>query len=302
MWLHNLDELQMLLAVSEARSFTEAAQRLSLSTSAVSAGVRRLEAELGVRLLTRSTRSVRPTAEGEVLLEHGRRALEILEDGRDQTRMLGGALAGRLSVTTSTVLGTYFLADWLSGFVGRHPAVQLQLSVGDRHVELVRAGVDVALRNGPLEDSDLTARQLADVAWVACASPAYLARHGQPKQPQELAQHRCITHLVRARLFDHWVFRPRGGGEPVEVTASGPMSTDSAAIAVQWALAGHGILYQSSLALRPLLAQGALVPLFDAYQGRSVPLYAVYPARRLVPMRVRRMIDELSQAIASAAT
>ncbi len=301
MWLHNLNELQMLLAVHEAGSFTEAARKLDLSTSALSAGVRRLETELGVRLLRRSTRSLRTTTEGDVLLEHARRALDLLAQGRDQSRMLGGALAGRLSVATTTMLGTYFLADWLAGFASRHPAVQLQLGVGDGIVDLVRAQVDVCVRNGPLEDSDLSARPLADVAWIACASPAYLTRRGVPHEPAELAQHDCITHLVRSRFFDRWAFHPKSGGDAVEVNVGGPLSTDNAAIAVHWALSGQGVIYQSSLALRGLIDDKALVPLFGAYRGRSVPLYAVYPARRLVPLRVQRMVDELSEAITSAA-
>ncbi len=297
MWINNLDELQMLLAVYEAGSFTAAAHKLGLSTSAVSTGVRRLESELGVRLLERSTRRLRPTPEGEVLIEHGRRALDVLAEGRDLSRALGGSLTGKLSVATSTVLGTYFFADWLAAFVHRHPGLQLQMSVDDDRVELVRAGVDVALRNGPLEDSDLSARHLTDLTWVACASPDYLARHGTPKTPGELEQHACITHRIRARYFDHWVFQPKAGGDPVEVMASGPLSTDNVAIAVQWALAGSGILYQSSLALRAMIGQGTLVPLFEDYRGHSVPLYAVFPARRLAPLRVRRMIDEITQAI-----
>ncbi|MFY7916227.1 MAG: LysR substrate-binding domain-containing protein [Rubrivivax sp.] len=299
MWLHNLDELQMLLAVVEAGSFTEAGRRLNVSTSAVSAGVRRLESELGVNLLSRTTRSLRPTAEGEVLLEHGRRAMDILEAGRDRTRKMSGALLGTLSVTSSTVLGTYFLADWLAGFAGRHPDLQLRFSVGDSRVDLVSAGMDVALRDGPLEDSELSARQLVEVPWVACASPAYLSRCGAPEDPSQLARHSCITHFVRKRLFNRWAFRPTDGGEPFEVVVGGSFTTDNAAVSVQWALDGQGILFQSSLALRRLLNSGALVPILEGFQGRTVPLCAVMPRRVRVPWRVRTMLSELSESIES---
>ncbi|WP_332775757.1 LysR family transcriptional regulator [Polaromonas sp.] len=294
----NLYDLRVLLATAETGGLTSAGKRCGLSTAAVSAALKRLEQSLGVRLFERTTRSVRPTAEGEVMIDHARRALELVAEG--QSRVLAGSLGlvGTIRITVAAVLARELIAHWLGEFAALHPAITVDLQVSDAHLDLVREGIDLALRNGPLADSSHTARLLATARRVACASPAYLARQGVPCHPAELTQHECFVYDVRGRRLDVWQFEAREGGTPLPVRVAGRLACNDASIALQWALEGRGIIYQSELALVDSLASGGLVPLFPDHRGEASPLYAVLPSKRYVPARVQAVMDQLSALFA----
>jgi DNA-binding transcriptional LysR family regulator len=294
----NLADLRVLLATAETGSLTAAGRRCGLSTAAVSAAMKRLEKTLGARLFERTTRSVRPTPEGDVMIEHARRALELVAEGHARVRAGCGDLSGTIRITASTAMSHQVLAPWLARFAERHPGVAIDLQVSDAHLDFVRDGVDIALRNGPLPDSNLVARLLAPAHRVACASPAYLAAHGTPSHPAELQRHECITYHVRGRLLNAWSFVPHDGGPaaaPCEVRVRGRLACDTAAIAQLWARQGGGIVYQSALDLGDALRNGELVRLFPGWLGAPVPLYAVLPSQRYVPARVRVLIEALAE-------
>jgi DNA-binding transcriptional LysR family regulator len=176
----NLDDLRVLLATAETGSLTGAGRRCGLSTAAVSAAVKRLEAALGVRLFERTTRSVRPTAEGEVMIDHARRALELVSEGQAKVRAGSAGLSGTIRITAAAVFAHEMLAAWLAEFAAQHPQLEVDLLVSDAVLDLVRDGIDLALRNGPLADSSHSARLLAPARRVVCASPEYVARRGAP--------------------------------------------------------------------------------------------------------------------------
>jgi DNA-binding transcriptional LysR family regulator len=297
----NLDDLRVLLATAEAGSLTAAGKRCGLSTAAVSAAMKRLEHTLGARLFERTTRSVRPTPEGEVMIDHARRALELVAEGHARVRAGTRGLSGTIRITAATAMSHIVLARWLADFAEANPGLSIDLQVSDSQLDLVRDGVDVALRNGPLPDSTLIARLLAPAHRLACASPQYLARHGTPQHPAELAEHDCITYQVRGRRLTLWRFEPFDPtvGEGCEVHVRGRLASDNAAIAHQWALQGRGIVYQPELDLGDALARGDLVRLFPGYVGQPSPLYAVLPSSRFVPMRVKVLVDELSRFFAA---
>jgi len=290
----NLDDLRVLLATGETGGLTSAGKRCGLSTAAVSAAIKRLEQSLGVRLFERTTRSVRPTAEGDVMIDHARRALELIAEG--QSRVCAGSLGlvGNIRITVAAALAREMLANWLAEFAARHPAITVDLQVSDAHLDLVREGIDIALRNGPLADSSHTARLLATARRVACASPAYLAREGAPREPGELTQHECCVYAARGRRLDVWQFESTAGGTPVEVRVAGRLACNDASIAQQWAVQGRGIIYQSELALVDALHGGQLVPLFPDYRGEAASLFALLPSKRYVPARVQAVMDDLS--------
>jgi DNA-binding transcriptional LysR family regulator len=292
----NLADLRVLLATAETGSLTGAGRRCGLTTAAVSAAMKRLERTLGARLFERTTRSVRPTAEGEVMIEHARRALELVAEGQARVRAVSGDLTGTIRITAATAMAQLVLAPWLAQFAAAHPGLLVDLQVSDAHLDLVRDGLDVALRYGPLPDSTLVARRIASAHRIACASPAYLERHGRPRTPEDLAQHDCITYHVRGRLLDVWRFEPRSGSaaSPCAVRVRGRLACDTAVIAHQWARAGCGVLYLSELDLADTLASGELLPLFPDHVGAEAPLYAVLPSQRYVPTRVKVLIDELA--------
>jgi len=290
----NLDDLRVLLATAETGSLTAAGRRCGLSTAAVSAAMKRLEATLGARLFERTTRSVRPTPEGDVMIDHARRALEIVAEGQALVSAGCGELAGTIRISAATAMSHVVLAPWLAEFAAQHPGLEIDLQVSDSLIDLVRDGIDVALRNGPLPDSTMVARLLAGAHRVACASPDYLARHGTPQHPSELAQHECITYQVRGRRLSVWRFTPREGGEACEVRVRGRLASDTAAVAHLWARQGRGVVYQSELDLGDSIARGELVPLFADHVGAEAPLYAVLPSKRFVPQRVKVLVDELA--------
>lgn len=296
MGFDNLDDLRVLLATAETRGLTSAGKRCGLSTAAVSAAIKRMETALGVRLFERTTRSVRPTAEGEVMIDHARRALELVSEGQALVQAGTAGLAGTIRVTVATVLAHELIAHWLAEFAAAHPAIAVDLQVSDAHLDLVREGIDLALRTGPLPDSSHSARLLAKAHRVACASPAYLARHGTPGDPAELARHQCFVYHVRGRRLDLWHFEK--DGQPQRVRVDGRLTSNDASIAQQWALEGRGILYQSELALIDALASGRLVRLFPDHRGEAAPLYAVLPSARYVPARVQVVMDQLAALFA----
>jgi DNA-binding transcriptional LysR family regulator len=293
MEIDNLDDLRVLLATAETGGLTSAGRRCGLSTAAVSAAIKRLEQSLGVRLFERTTRVVRPTAEGEVMIDHARRALELVSEGQSRVRAGSKGLAGPIRVTVAAVMAREIMAEWLADFAARHPHVTVELQVSDAQVDLVREGIDLALRHGPLADSTHTARLLAPARRVVCASPDYLARAGTPAHPADLARHECLVYHARGRRLDQWVFEA-AGQESLRVAVAGRLTTNDAAIAQQWAMQGRGVLYQSELALLAPLASGSLVRLFPSWEGESAPLYAVLPSKRYVPARVSALVEYLA--------
>ncbi|MBA3592959.1 MAG: LysR family transcriptional regulator [Pseudomonadota bacterium] len=292
MEFHNLDDLRVLLAIAETGGLTAAGKRCGLSTAAVSAALKRLEKSIGVLLFERTTRSVRPTTEGEVMIDHARRALELVSEGQALVRVGTHGLTGTIRITVAAALAREMLAWWLAEFAKSNPGISIDLQVSDAQLDLVREGIDMALRNGPLADSSHTARLLAPAQRVACASPAYLAERGTPVSPCELAQHECLVYHVRGHRLDTWHFK--ADGAPMDVRVRGRLSCNDASIAQQWAVEGRGIVYQAELGLTAALACGALVRLFPGYQGEPAPLYVVLPSRRYVPARVTEVIDRLA--------
>jgi DNA-binding transcriptional LysR family regulator len=204
----NLDDLRVLLATADTGSLTAAGRRCGLSTAAVSAAMKRLEATLGARLFDRTTRSVRPTAEGEVMIDHARRALDLVAEGQAKVRGEQAELVGTINVTASSAMSERLLAGWLGEFAAAHPGLEIDLQVSDSWLDLVKDGVDVALRNGPLPDSSLAARLLAPAHRQAFASPAFLERHGEPQHPADCAGASWAAGAsARATVPSHWTCR-----------------------------------------------------------------------------------------------
>jgi DNA-binding transcriptional LysR family regulator len=291
----NLDDLRVLLATAESGSLTSAGKRCGLSTAAVSSAIKRLETALGVRLFERTTRSVRPTAEGEVMIDHARRALHLVSEGQALVRAGSAGLVGTIHVTVAAALARETVARWLAEFGDMHPGITIDLLVSDAQLDLVRDGIDLALRHGPLADSSHSARLLVPARRVACASPVYLKRHGAPQKPEDLSHHECLVHDVRGRRQDQWQFEDLhdSSAAPLRIPVGGRLTCNDASIAQQWALQGRGILYQSEMALTEPLTSGALVRLFPGYAGEASPLYAVVPSKQFVPARVKALIEQL---------
>jgi DNA-binding transcriptional LysR family regulator len=291
-----MDEMAAFLRVLDRGGFAPAARDLGLTPSALSKLVGRLEGRLGVRLLTRTTRRIAPTPEGETYAVRARDILSLIEAAEAEVTAGRARPRGHLRVNTSTAFARHRLVPILPEFLARHPEITLDLGVTDRRVDLVGEQVDVLLRTGALEDSTLVARRIADAKRLICAAPSYLAARGAPARPEDLARHDCLVLHGLSRLTA-WPFRAAGDGLRT-MSVQGRVTTDSAEALRDMALAGIGIIRVSEFLVARDIAEGRLVPLLEAeHVSEEVPIWAVMaPGRQRVP-RVRAFVDYVAERI-----
>ncbi|ROO39505.1 DNA-binding transcriptional regulator, LysR family [Pseudomonas sp. NFACC09-4] len=265
------DDLQLFVRAADLGSLSAAARVMDLSAAVASAALKRIEQHLGARLLARSTRSLRLTAEGESFLEYARAALSSLDEGRRLLTSGQDRVSGVLQLSAPSDLGRNLLLPWLDEFQGEHPGLTVRLLLGDRIADLFKQPVDIALRYGEPEDSSLVALAVAaDNRRVLCAAPDYLARHGEPRQLEQLAQHNCLLYMLGTRVHDRWCFHD--GKREVSLTVSGDRFSDDADVVRRWAVAGAGIAYKSWLDVSTDVLAGRLKILLPHLQCERAPL------------------------------
>lgn len=284
--------MQTFSAVVDAGSFIKAAETLGLSKAAVSRYVGELEARLGVRLLHRTTRRLSLTEEGEVFYARCRELLSGVEEAEAELSTRSGAARGLLRVNAPVTFGIIHLAPLWSAFRARYPQVRLDVTLSDRVVDLIEEGYDVAIRIAALPASTLISKRLAGTRMALCASPAYLAAHGTPQQPADLAQHTVIAYSYWS-TGDEWQFDGPDGRVSVHVNPY--MHTNSGDTCRAMALAHQGIVLQPTFLVGEDLAAGTLVELMPAFRSVTLDIYAVYPTRKYVAPKVRALIEFLAQ-------
>jgi len=289
--MHRFVELECLVAVVEAGSFTAAADRLGIGKSVVSRRVAALEERLGVQLLARTTRRLSLTDSGRSFYEHCARILADLEEAESAVAQLHGDLRGRLRVALPLSFGLRHMADPIAEFGRRHPKISFDLDLNDRRVDLVEEGMDLAVRIGRLPDSTLIARKLFDARTVVCASPGYLEAHGVPETPEDLRDHVC---LVYSNLSDpyRWVYTGADGTRH-SVDIRHRMTISSGDFLCEAASRDLGIVLQPTFIAHERVRSGRLVPILTDYRWPVTPAYAVYPPTRHLSYRVREFIDFL---------
>jgi DNA-binding transcriptional LysR family regulator len=288
-----LTEMSVFSRVVAAGSLSSAARELGLSPAMVSRRLSALEARLGVRLLNRTTRTLRLTDEGANYYDTCSRLLSEIDEA--EAAVSAGRIEprGALKVALPASFGNRHIAPLVPRFAERYPNVQLALSLSDRTVNIIEEGFDLAVRIAHLEDSSLAARRLAPNRRVVCASPAYLRRHGTPRAPQDLAGHNCITSTDFSMNWDY----TDPGGVAGSVRVTGRYACDNWEVLREWALAGLGVALKSTWDVRQHLEDGSLVPLFPGYTfGSDVAIYAVYPHRRHLPAKTRVFIEFLAES------
>ena len=289
--IDHASEMAAFVRVVDFKGFSAAAPGLGLTPSAVSKLVTRLEARLGVRLLQRTTRALRLTEEGEVFYAAAQRIVGEIETLEDQITGHSGTPQGLLRVTTSLAFSTHQLAPVLSEFLARHPLVQLDLLPTDRVIDMVEEGIDIAVRIGRLADTSFMARKIGEDKRLICAAPSYLARHGTPRRPEELARHNCIVSRERAYL-NRWPFKIDGQVSEIEV--GGRVAINEGEMQMQLALQGIGIARLTRLTLARAIRDGALVPLLGDFSADApVGIHAVYPHRRHLAAKVPAFVNFL---------
>jgi DNA-binding transcriptional LysR family regulator len=282
-------EMAAFVRVVDSKGFSAAAPALGLTPSAVSKLVTRLETRLGVRLLQRTTRALHLTQEGEAFYASARRIVGEIEALENQITGQRGTPQGLLRVTTSVAFSAHQLAPVLPEFLDRYPLVRLELLPTDRVVDMVEDGIDVAIRIGRLADTSFMARKIGEDVRLICAAPSYIARHGMPQRPQDLARHTCVVSRERPDL-NRWTFRI--DGELREIEVSGRVSVTEGEMQMQLALQGVGIVRLTRLTLARAIREGALVPLLREFSAdEPVPIHAVYPHRRHLAPKVPAFVD-----------
>lgn len=294
-------DLEVFVRTADTGSLSAAARGLGLTPAAASIALKRLETRLGIRLLARSTRSMRLTEEGKRYLDSVREALAALADGEQALRQHSQGLTGLLQLAAPSDFGRNVVLGWLDAFKVEHPNIRLQLLLNDSNADLFRDTVDIALRFGVPRDSSLVALPVVpDHQRIACASPEYLARHGTPTTPTQLAQHSTLRYMRQGRANSTWFFRQ--GSELQEVDVTGDYLSDDGEIVRRWALAGHGIAYKANLDVARDLKAGRLVHLLPDWQGEPTPFNLMCPHRLQVSERVKvlhRFLHVRCQALLS---
>ena len=289
----SLQEMSVFARVVAAGSLSAAARELGLSPALISRRLAALEARLGVRLINRTTRSLHLTDDGASYYEACTRVLSDIEEADAAVAAGRVEPRGVLRVALPASFGHQHIAPLIPRFAERYPKIQLALSLSDRNVSLIEEGFDLAVRIAHLEDSSLTARKLAPNRRVVCASPAYLARHGTPRTPDELLRHNCLTTSEFAMNWEYKGPDSKAGS----VRVSGRYSCDNWEVLREWALAGLGIALKSTWDVHRFLADGSLVQVCPGYTFHSdVAIYAVYPSRRLLPAKTRVFIEFLAES------
>ncbi len=279
-------DLEVFVRTADTGSLSAAARGLGLTPAAASIALKRLETRLGIRLLARSTRSMRLTEEGKRYLDSVREALAALAEGEQALKQHSQGLTGLLQLAAPSDFGRNVVLGWLDEFKAEHPNIRLQLLLNDSNADLFRDTVDIALRFGVPRDSSLVALPVVPGHQrIACASPEYLARHGTPTTPAQLAQHNTLRYMRQGRANSTWFFRQ--SSELQEVNVTGDYLSDDGEIVRRWALAGHGIAYKANLDIARDLKAGRLVHLLPDWQGEPTPFNLMCPHRLQVSERVK---------------
>jgi LysR family transcriptional regulator for bpeEF and oprC len=288
--MQDLRSLAIFVKVAERKSFVRAAADLGITQSGVSNAISRLEDQLGVRLLARTTRRVGLTEDGAAFFERCRQVLADLEEAELVLKETRLKPTGRLRVDVPVAFGRLKVVPLLGHFQTQYPEINLALSFTDRYVDLVEEAIDVCVRFGQLQDSSLMARRLTHTQFRVFGAPEYFAKHGRPRTPEDLAAHNCLRFTVRdTRLARDWRFSREGVA--TSVTPKGNMSFTDGAALCDAARAGCGLGQMHSYYVDNALVAAKLEPVLEKFKPPIDPIWLVYPQTRHLSPKVRAFID-----------
>lgn len=290
--------MEVFVEVVDAGGFRRAAEKMSLPKVTVSTLIKTLEAALSVKLLHRTTRHVSVTAEGAAYYEHCVKILSQVREAEESLSSTRLSPSGRLRVDAPTGLASEVLVPVLSDFFARYPGIRLELGCSDRWVDLIGEGVDCAVRGGEITDLNLIARRVGAMRYVTCASPDYLARHGCPAHPDDLANHHCLDYFSArtGRTYD-WEFCRRG--ERVRVTPNGHFGLNDSYAYAAAGMSGLGIVQMANFLMEPMIRDGRMVSVLEEWSNEPMPVHVVYPQNRHVSTKVRVFVDWVGEVFAN---
>ncbi|HHF3077351.1 TPA: LysR substrate-binding domain-containing protein [Vibrio diabolicus] len=289
--MRNTDDYIIFYHLIEQGSFSAAARHMSLTKSVVSKRIAKLEQELGVQLLYRTTRTLTLTEAGRAFCTHAKAVYQAVATAEESIVGLGKNLSGNIKVSVPTISGELILPQVINEFNQKYPDINIDMDLDNRFVDIVNERFDLAIRTGVLPDSSLIARKLVDANWIVCASPQYLAKHGIPKQPQVLDKHNCLVYSYQETGACEWAFKD--GDEVYQITVDGNLCTNNSSVLRNVALLGQGIIYVPRVLVYEDLKQGRLIQLFKDETAKCLGIYAVYPYTRQQPEKIKIFIDHL---------
>lgn len=290
--------MRIFAKVAEAGSLSGAARALDISNPSVTRHIADLEAYVNARLFNRSTRRLSLTETGIAYLERCRQILADIEESTLLASMSAADPVGTLKIAAPVSFSVNQLSDVFPRYARRYPRVNLDVSLSDRVVDLVEEGYDLAIRIGRIQDSSLVARKIAPVRLQVCASPAYLKKHGTPREPRDLEKHTCLSYTYSS-MRDEWRFTRDGKIQSIRVT--GPMQVNNGDLLRGAALAGMGIVMQPSFIVGDDIRRRALVPLLTDYHLPESAIHVVYPSRLHLSAKVRTFVDHLVETFGTDA-
>ncbi len=285
--MDHLKQIEAFVNAATRGSLSAAARLEAVTPAVIGRRLDALEARLGVKLLLRTTRKLSLTFEGQAFLEDCQRILNDLANAEAAVSLGGVQASGHLRVSAPAGFGRRHVAPQVAAFMRSNPEVSVRLDLTDRLVDLVNEGVDCAVRIGELADSRLAVSKLGEMRRLVVGSPSYLASHGIPATPADLARHNCLS-LGQQR---GWALRETPAGEVVTHKVAGNFECNDGAVLHEWALAGKGLAWRSLWEVGDDLRRGDLVSVLDDYAAPAVGIHAVFPQWRHLPLRVRLFID-----------
>ncbi|CAG9266341.1 DNA-binding transcriptional regulator, LysR family [Paraburkholderia unamae] len=292
--MDRLTSLGVFVAAVEEGSFAAAARRFGLSPAMAGKHVSAIEVELNARLLQRTTRRLSLTDIGRTYYERSKRILEAFDEANREASDAQGTVRGVLRVAAPVTFGALHLGGAVARFLEAHPHVSVEAQLEDRYIDLISARVDVAIRIGRQQDAGLVTRRLAACRMVVCASPAYLARHGTPRKPDELRRAQRLAFSEAVSSDDWTLFDSANRAHVID----GPcrMAANNTQMLLAAALAGAGVAYGPTFVFAQPIRRGELVALLPAYRAADLEIQAVYPSARRIPLKVRRFVDHLAES------
>jgi LysR family transcriptional regulator for bpeEF and oprC len=286
--------MQVFMRVVDANSFSRAADNLGMPRATVTTTIQNLEALLQVRLLNRTTRRISLTPDGAAYYEHCARILGEVEETESSFRDVAGRPKGRLRIDAPSVIGRLILIPRLCEFHSRYPDIELMIGMGDRPVDLVQEAVDCVIRVGELQDSTLVARRIGAFDFAACAAPAYLERHGEPADIDDLRNHHAVHYFSNrtGRVID-WDFVVDGVSTPVKI--SGVVSVNDAEAYLACGLQGFGLIQAPRFMVLPHFESGALREVLPQLSSSPMPIWAAYLQNRHLSSKVRVFVDWVTE-------
>lgn len=296
-----LGDMRLFVTAATLGSLSAAGRKLGLSPAAASARLAKLEAALLTRLFVRTTRQLRLTEEGRVYLSHCLIALQAIDDGEAALQAGCDAIRGKIRLSASTDFGTHTLSPWLDEFVARYPDIRLSLTLTDSISNLIQDDVDLAIRFSEPDDGTLVARRLAPMCRVLCASPDYLAQHGEPRTPDALVAHRFIVLVTSSGPLNEFHFRKDEATWRFTVPMAQAWETNDGTTARRWALDGRGIVRKTLWDAADDVRAGRLKIVLQDYIAKEAGVYAVRHRTRYMVPRVRALLDFLIERFAQEA-